>query len=276
MIRKKFILQVTSLCNENCGYCLRNKKVGNLPQKEVNILIKKYIPLLKDFVEIATISGGEIGLLKEEIINYIFDEMPFTKFGIATNGLFLDNPAYLRNKKRISSLAYHVRLLRNIKYENISNAKYTFVINKLNIHLIENFLKRYNSIIFYPLLNVYQEYSDKKNKLEKEDIQTAYNIIKNFDNIPDSFKKSIELLTDSESSEYLSIKNSLIKIKPRRIRINFARNRIDSCCAFDNDEDSYEINEENIKLMKEGKLIYKVNNETCTWCLSRHLLGEEQ
>ena len=68
-INLKFFL--TSKCNWNCEYCFRtdfNIKYDS----ETNNRILKYIPIISKMTDDIMLTGGEIGLIDPDILEFIF------------------------------------------------------------------------------------------------------------------------------------------------------------------------------------------------------------
>lgn len=86
-------------CNWDCEYCdfpkIKNPKSTNME------ILKKHMPYIKEVMDdlgelvvFRDISGGEIGLLELELLQYIFTTLD-AKIVISTNGLFMDKGYHL-------------------------------------------------------------------------------------------------------------------------------------------------------------------------------------
>jgi hypothetical protein len=86
-------------CNWDCEYCdfplIKNPKATNME------ILQKHLPYIKEIMDdlgelvvFRDISGGEIGLLPLELLQYIFTTID-AKIVISTNGLFMDKGYHL-------------------------------------------------------------------------------------------------------------------------------------------------------------------------------------
>jgi organic radical activating enzyme len=94
-----FCFIATEKCNWDCEYC--DFPNINNPQETNMEILKKHIPYIKeimddlgDLVVFSDISGGEIGLLPIEYLQYIFKTID-KKIVISTNGLFMEKKYHL-------------------------------------------------------------------------------------------------------------------------------------------------------------------------------------
>jgi len=175
----KLTLFLTEQCNRKCKYC----DIGNLKKrnKPPLIYLKKYLPIIRDksSIDKVVLTGGEIGLLSETILDYIFEILQTKNIHVNTNGLFIQR-YYKKYKEYINTIMCHPVSEINEEFNpyDIKNINYHFPVHKQNIYLLDDFLNRYKDITFE--ISPYDsKLKQSKFELNHDDYQTIYKIIKN-------------------------------------------------------------------------------------------------
>jgi molybdenum cofactor biosynthesis enzyme MoaA len=145
-------LLVTFKCNWNCDFCCvdtHNKKPISFEEiKEKLKLIRYNYPNSN-----ITLSGGEPGLLSEETLKYILENLEYKTLSVNTNGVFLEK--YLKYAKYFDYVLYHCSedLTQNPKYDIVEKWKkegvkvhYMIVIDDKNFKNFDDFMKRNQNI----------------------------------------------------------------------------------------------------------------------------------
>jgi hypothetical protein len=115
--------------------------------KDVIIKLEKVIPGYN-----VTLSGGEVGSMKREHIEFILDELEKKgcRPSINTNGLFIKR--YRDLLPRFDTILYHCSENLDIDDEIIIdpelNLQYLLIVTDLNFHKLESFLNKYPDIKF--------------------------------------------------------------------------------------------------------------------------------
>jgi len=139
-------LIVTYLCNWSCDFCAvdtHNKPLIN--REDLENKLQKIDDMREENLAV-TISGGEPGLLSEEIILYILDYLDILGASISlnTNGLFLEK--YPNLIERFDYILYHCSEsldFSDVKmYEN-SKIDYMIVVNDTNFKNYTDFMDRF-------------------------------------------------------------------------------------------------------------------------------------
>ena len=195
---EEIIWEITPVCNKNCVYC------GSKELKNKNILSQEQ--LLKITEEICkfppmsiNLSGGEVGTVKEETLNLIFNK--FYDIGIEikviTNGLFIENFQNSDIFKKVNVIGISINNEKDIENFYSSNIKLNdnfVIVTNFGKHNIKDILKLYH---FSKLFNNWQvqltideklslnmveikELYDKLISLNKEHIIFADNFRKNY------------------------------------------------------------------------------------------------
>ncbi len=202
----KLTLFLTEQCNRKCKYC--DIGVSKKRYKSGLIHIKKYCEIISDMKEIDTVvlTGGEIGLMSETILDFIFETLKDKHIHINTNGTFIKKGYYKKYKEYINEVMYHPvsEIDQDIELFPLFPVKYHFPVHKKNIHLLSDFLDK-NSILvkeFDP--SPYDmKYENDVFKLDFKDFKKIYDIICNKRNVSDYsirvFKKIIRLWEKQDS-----------------------------------------------------------------------------
>ena len=146
----KVTLFLTEQCNRNCQYC----DIGTSKQRNKPALyyIKKFIPLIakNDNITQIALSGGEIGLLNETTLDFIFENLKNKLLHVNTNGTFIRKGYYKKYKQYINEIMFHPisEIDKEIKEIPPFPVVYHFPVHKLNIHLLAKFLDKYSFIEF--------------------------------------------------------------------------------------------------------------------------------
>lgn len=143
---------VTQQCNQKCDYCdipdIKNPRSINLElfDKYANIIIDHYSP-----TEIR-LTGGEIGLLPKDNIDYILTSINSNNIRINTNGLFLERhwDLFEKYKCKLGITYHHIDLNSEIlkKYHH-NKINCMFVICNDNINNVKKIIDKYNGKIRY-------------------------------------------------------------------------------------------------------------------------------
>ena len=140
-------LIVTWVCNWHCDYCcVDTHNRPTLPMDEVKAKLDKVTPGYT-----VTLSGGEVGSMKREDIEYILNslEAKGCKLNINTNGLFIKR--YRDLCGRFESLLYHCS--EDITDEDIIidpalPIEYLLIVTDDNFYRLGAFLTKYPDIQF--------------------------------------------------------------------------------------------------------------------------------
>lgn len=188
--RKEMSLFLTEKCNRSCSYCdipsLKNPKIlSNDALRGIFLSV-----ILHPSLEIFHLTGGEIGTLDEDKIDYIFTAIRSRgkKLTIRTNGLFLEKYG---NKYASQCEVIYVH---SHKRYSLSNVRYMFPLTKTYVSYIR---KKYgNSLLpdnVCPCL-----FSPKKADNKEEDIPTRDQLLNLIPNMPKLIRlrseKSLDLV----------------------------------------------------------------------------------
>ena len=143
---------ITERCNRKCEYC----DVPTIENpKDIDIeLFLKYTPIINNSkIRYITLTGGEPGLLDEETLKIIFDNIS-CPVNVNTNGTFIERGYYDRWKNRIKLLSYHI--IEEVEHK--IDCQYILVSHKKNQDFIKRMCKQHPEIEF-----VIRKYENKKN-----------------------------------------------------------------------------------------------------------------
>lgn len=145
---KEIELVVTWTCNWHCEYCcVDTHNRPKMSMEDVVIKLEKVIPGYN-----VTLSGGEVGSMKREDIEFILDELEKKNCrpSINTNGLFIKR--YRDLLPRFDTILYHCSENLDIDDEIIIdkdlNLEYLLIVTDNNYHKLDDFLKKYPNINF--------------------------------------------------------------------------------------------------------------------------------
>lgn len=146
---KEIELVVTWVCNWHCNYCcVDTHNRPKLTMDEVKAKIDKVIPGYN-----VTLSGGEVGSMKRDDIEYIIRELEAKdcKLSINTNGLFIKR--YKDLLPHFETILYHCSEDLDIEDEIIIdpelNLQYLLIVTDKNFERLESFLAKYPQIQFH-------------------------------------------------------------------------------------------------------------------------------
>ena len=196
---------VNTECNWKCSYCITN--THNQPKITFDD-IKKRLEYVEYNDEIS-LTGGEPGLLSEEILEYIFEHLERKKclININTNGTFLKR--YPEYYNRINEYLYHVseNILLDKKMNEFNDPDnkiiYMLVITDESVDRVYDFISMYNYNFH---LYAAQSNSGKVSPELTLSRKNALNLYKNLKHIDKEYKKY--LLFD------WSKENELTQIRP--------------------------------------------------------------
>jgi organic radical activating enzyme len=141
-------LVVTWVCNWHCNYC--SVDTHNRPILTMDEVKQKLNSVTPGYI--VTLSGGEVGTMKREDIEYIIKELKSKKckLHINTNGLFIKR--YKDLCKHFDNILYHcsedLELSDNIIIDEELNLDYLLIVTDKNFHKLESFLNKYKDIKF--------------------------------------------------------------------------------------------------------------------------------
>lgn len=145
---KEIELVVTWVCQWHCDYCcVDTHNRPKLTMDEVKAKLDKVIPGYN-----VTLSGGEVGTMKREDIEYILDELEKKNCrpSINTNGLFIKR--YRDLLPRFDTILYHCSEDLDIDDEIIIdpelNLQYLLIVTDKNYDRLDAFLNKYPDIQF--------------------------------------------------------------------------------------------------------------------------------
>jgi organic radical activating enzyme len=146
---KEIELVVTWVCNWHCDYCcVDTHNRPKLTMEEVKKKLDKIIPGYN-----VTLSGGEVGSMKREDIEFILNELEKKNCrpSINTNGLFIKK--YKDLLPRFDTILYHcsenLDLTDEIIIDSELKLEYLLIVTDKNFHKLENFLNKYENIQFH-------------------------------------------------------------------------------------------------------------------------------
>ncbi len=140
---------VTWLCNWKCDYC--SVDTHNRPKLTMEEVEKKLNEV--PFKSIVTLSGGEVGMMKRNEIEFIISKLKSKdcKIHLNTNGLFIKR--YKDLLKNFDYILYHcsenLDLDEEIIIDDDLKLEYMLIVTDNNYHKLENFLRKYPNIKFH-------------------------------------------------------------------------------------------------------------------------------
>ena len=264
----KLKLFITAKCNWRCSYCFRQDWPLEVNPKS-DELIYKFLPKICEISDDIFLTGGEIGTMKPSTLEFIFesikDKMKIIR--VATNGSWFKTPSYKKygNLPNLRILHHCVQDLSDeIQYPIVENGIHDFVITEDNWTEVEGFLKRYPDITFYPLFDI-----RKSRKLSMDFYAKMYEILKDFDNIPDDVKKSTKIMSEPDTGWF----QECLDIKPLRHRVDFNAGKITTCCLPASE--GIELSNENLDLLNNKAITLPVDERVCNYCVIRWLNNNE-
>lgn len=159
-IRGEIEIEVTHECNWNCPYCaIHTHKLPPISKKQIRDKIDSI-----QTNKIVTISGGEPGMLDEDDIDYILNNLQkkeCTLF-LNTNGLFIRR--YPEKISKFKQIIYHCSenlncqdyIIRNIPCDT----RYMIVVNDQNFKNLDQFLHMNEDIKFDIVQATYNNIGD--------------------------------------------------------------------------------------------------------------------
>jgi hypothetical protein len=149
---------LTQRCDRKCEYCDIGK-INNPKDMDLDLFLK-YIPYIKERFKPKSInlSGGEIGLLSEEVLDVVFKELNGIR--VNTNGLFVKRGYYDKYKDKISEVFYHIIDDKNVI--EVEKGVYTIVLHNKNLDEVNYLYDKYKHLD--PLILLYR----MKNKDRKD------------------------------------------------------------------------------------------------------------
>lgn len=171
-------IELTHKCNWNCRYCAI--QTHKLPEISENIALEK-VKLIVGKYDTITFSGGEPGLLSRNILEQMISYVKNTnsKLCINTNGTFIKK--YPDLIKKFDEIIYHCSqdLDDQLRYyPDFSNIRYMLVIDDENILKLDQYLNKYQNIIF-DIVPASYEFNDKRKPLS---IKNRMYIVKKYKN----------------------------------------------------------------------------------------------
>jgi organic radical activating enzyme len=246
-------------CNWDCGYCDRPKI--EKPRKVNLKLLHQFYPRIIEWAKDCNvhISGGETGMVDRDALDFVFSFDK--KLIIETNGLFF-NTYFDKYNNKIQKVVYHCvpELDKYIEWhKNDAKIEYLIVIHHKNIHLLRDFVKKYDKKFvfqyFYPkFLGDHEEYA-----LTREDYFT---LIKDF---PDFIDKR-------EIIKRISLPDNIDELRKECskrfdfVGFDFVNGRIKFCKQSHSFTNYVELNEENFDLLVRDKLENKEMDGICKTC----------
>jgi len=181
MASKFLMARVLEECNWKCTYCEYCDNDIHPDEDKAIAIFEKY----KD--RLTHITGGEPGLLSERFWDHVFNTR---RVGVLSNGLFIQKGYYEKYHDRLDHLYIHVTpelnnaispsTLKVIRSKD-PIVEPSFVIHKKNIHMVRDFLNKYNDIDFNITISGAQFYPDRGyNITERESALKVIEQLKDF------------------------------------------------------------------------------------------------
>ena len=257
-----FSVYITHECNWHCSYCHNaNEHYDyNIDQIMYNInMIKPYL----DRAEVLCLTGGEPGLVPEDILRYVLNSTN-TKWTICTNGTFIKNNYHKLFEKNIKKIYYHAikdlaESAQFIKYD-IPNIVYYVIINNDNIQYLKKFIQTNQDIIIAPKV----EHPRVKKDIDIENIIQLYDIINEYSNIcPDRKHQIAEIIHN-----YQSASNNICRLYNKNYGFDLIKNKIYRCCLTDKDIASIPLNKDNVNYIFNSRdnNIFGIKDDFCDRC----------
>jgi len=142
-------LIVTYKCNWDCTFCAVD--THNRPRLSFEEVKEKLIYIRNNYPDYnITLSGGELGTMKREELEFIIDYLkPISNsLSLNTNGLFLERYPDLTN--RLDYILYHCSenlddIVKTYEYKNLD---YMIVVDDINFKNFESFMENNKDIVF--------------------------------------------------------------------------------------------------------------------------------
>jgi len=149
MNEREIELIVTYKCNWNCSFCAVD--THNRPRLSFEEVKEKLLYIRNNYPSYnITLSGGELGTMKREELEFIIDYLkPISNsLSLNTNGLFLEK--YPDLASRLDYILYHCseNLDNEIETFKHKNIDYMIVVDDINFKNFDNFMKSNKDIIF--------------------------------------------------------------------------------------------------------------------------------
>ena len=245
-------------CNWDCGYCDRPKI--EKPMRANLKLLYQFYPRVIEWAKDCNvhISGGETALVDKDVLDFVFSFDK--KLIVETNGLFF-HPQFDKYNSKIQKIVYHCvpELDMDIEYDNNDEIEYLIVVHHKNIHLLKDFIKKYNKKFtfqyYYPkFLRKNDEYL-----LTREDYFT---LIKEF---PDMIDKK-EIINRISPPDNIDEMRKECADRFDFVGFDFVNGRIKFCKQSHSFTSFVELNEKNFALLLKDKLKNPEMDEICKTC----------
>lgn len=148
---KEYNILITFACDWQCSYCIVDTHAPGKGMVPLDV-IKSKLEKVEDG-SLITLSGGEPGLAKREIVDYVMKTLKEKKCSIMvnTNGQFFKRyPEYVKD---ISEFVYHcsdsLDLDEEIYRPDAENVRYLIVVTDETMPKLEPFLDHYSDICFH-------------------------------------------------------------------------------------------------------------------------------
>jgi len=148
---KEYNLLITFACDWQCPYCIVDTHAPGKGMVPLAV-IKEKIAKVEDG-SLITLSGGEPGLAKREIMDYAMKTLKEKNCSIMinTNGQFFKRyPEYVKD---IKEFVYHcsdsLDLDEDIYIPEADNVRYLIVVTDATMDRLEPFLDKYSNICFH-------------------------------------------------------------------------------------------------------------------------------
>lgn len=147
----EYNLLLTNVCNWHCNYCITDTHApgkGMIPLE----VIKEKIEKVEDG-SLVTLSGGEPGVARREVVEYAITELQKKNCTIMvnTNGEFFKR--YPEWVSAIHEFVYHccdtISLEEDIYEPAVSFVRYMIVVTDNEMDILEQFLDKYSHITFH-------------------------------------------------------------------------------------------------------------------------------
>jgi organic radical activating enzyme len=146
---KEIELVVTWVCNWHCDYCcVDTHNRPKLTMDDVRLKLDKIIPGYN-----VTLSGGEVGSMKREDVEYILSALKSKgcKISINTNGLFIKR--YRDLLPCFEEILYHcsedLDINDDVIIDPALNLQYLLIVTDNNFSKLDAFLQKYPDIKFH-------------------------------------------------------------------------------------------------------------------------------
>lgn len=160
---KKIVLYFGSECNWECEGCT-NKLHPVTKYKSIDV-IDEYLTFIRDNFSSdelgIVLSGGETGLISDELLDLVAERLNKFKLAVNTNGTFFTRLNKLKKFKnmfnKLEFLWHCVPTLTDeisqdlidiVELSNLSDRK-SIILTRSSFHLIDNFLNKYSEYSFF-------------------------------------------------------------------------------------------------------------------------------